>query len=462
LVCYGQKRNKAKKYVLLLAILMLNAWMGMAQRNDFSDYMSTRDSSMWFEVENLNYQARELEYRRDSLIMVRREIEEGEAFPGRSDTLRVLLQRTLQHHLGAISKQQKANELLGLIYRNHLQELESVRFWYVGDKKVMRAQRLFTQGRALQEKADSIREEVDERVMDRGEQARQLDYALRQEDRGLRKMNQAWQLYHSVTGGVKNVLKASLNPAPVLGHLKTIPDEALAMVNQSREEALQEKKRAGPARLEAPPTDTGPGNFRSEKEKAILPVKDSDLVFRVQIAASQKPFSPLSLDSIYSGMKDILLVRDNGWYRYTIGQCPTYHHADSLRKYVNIDDAFVVAYQNGQRLDANRYVRSPEQWPLVEMVDGLPSDTGVVYRVQISASTSPLKKKELQSIYCNSLPVYVTWEQPFYRYLIGSFQSYVRASELKRTLCTPGAFVVAHRNGQRINMREALSITGQP
>jgi len=454
--------NKAKKYVLLLAIMVLNTWMAVAQQDSFSDYMSARDSSMWFEIENLNYQARELEYRRDSLVRVRREIEESQSFPGRSDTLRSLLQRALQYHLEAISMQENANELLGLIYRNNLQELESVRFWYVGDKTVMKAQRLYTQGRALQQDADSIRDEVDDQLMDRGEQAQQLDYALRQEERGLRKMNQAWRLYHSVTGGVRSVLRASLHPEPIIGELKVITDETLALVNQSREEVLQEKERAIPANVGAPPTDTGPSNFYREQNAAILPVQESDLVFRVQIAASQKPFSSLSLDSIYSGMKDILLVRDNGWYRYTIGQCPTYHHADSLRKYVNIDDAFVVAYQNGQRRDASKYAQGPEQWPSVEMIDGLPSDSGVVYRVQVAASTSPLKKKELQSIYCNTLPVYASWEKPFYRYVIGSFRSYHKASQLQRTLCTPGAFVVAHRNGQRINIREALSITGQP
>lgn len=457
-----QKLKIMEKPLLILAIMILNTWMAGAQQNDFSDYISARDSSMWFEIENLNYQARELEYRRDSIIRVRREVEEGESFPGRSDTLRSLLQRALQYHLEAISRQETAHELMGLIYRNQLQELETVRFWYVGDKKVMRAQQLYKQGRALQEEADSIREQVDERLMDPGEQAQQLDYALRREDRGLRKMNQAWQLYHSVTGGVKNVLKASLEPEPVIGELKVITDEALAMVSQSREEVLQEQAKAYPTRIEAPPTDTGPGNFSRDEQEAILPVSESGPVFRVQIAASQKPFSPLSLDSIYSGMKDILLIRENGWYRYTIGQCPTYHHADSLRKYVNIDDAFVVAYQKNQRLDASNYVNGAEQWPAVELIEGLPADTGVVYRVQVAASPTPLEKQELQSIYCNSLPVHVSWEKPFYRYLIGSFRSYKGASELQRTLCTPGAFVVAHRNGQRINIREALSITGQP
>jgi hypothetical protein len=462
LVRYRKTLTKGIRQLLLLGLLVLNAWMAAAQQDDFSNYMSARDSSMWFEVENLNYQARELEYRRDSILMVRREVEEGESFPGRSDTLRSLLQRALQYHLEAISRQENANEMLGLIYRNQLQELETVRFWYVGDKQVMQAQRLYTQGRALQEEADSIREQVDQRLMDPGEQAQQLDYALRQEDRGLRKMNQAWQLYHNVTGGVKNVLKASLEPEPVIGQLKVISDEALAMVSRSREESLKEQAKTFPARVGSPPTDTGPGNFSADEEEAILPLPKSELVFRVQIAASPKPFSPLSLDSIYSGMKDILLIRENGWYRYTIGQCPTYHHADSLRKYAGIDDAFVVAYQNGERLDAGKYVKKPEQWPGVEMIEGLPSDTGVVYRVQVAASPTPLDKQELRSIYCNSLPVHVSWEKPFYRYLIGSFPSYKQASELQRTLCTPGAFVVAHRNGQRINIREALSITGQP
>jgi len=443
---------------------MLNVFSAIAQQGIPSEYLNAQDSSLWFRVDDLDYQAREHRYLRDSLIMAQRRIEEEENFSGKRDTLKSLLDRALQHHLKALKKQQNSNELLGLIYRNHLQELESVRFWYVGDKRLMHAQKLYTRARRLQEAADSIREEADQPFPDPAEKVSELDYALRREEQALRMMNRAWKIFHEVTDGVKRVLKQSFDPNPTIGRLKEISDEALAMVNQSRP-----TRNSGPNAdtnftdgANAPAVEDNPRPARKASPEPIPLENQSGLHFRVQIAASPDPISPVRLDSIYTGTKNILPLEEEGWYRYLIGRCATYHHADSLRNYVNMNDAFVVAYEDGKRLDASRYIKDPAEWPSLEMIEGLPSDTGVVFRVQVAATPDRLTESELKTIYCGNLPVVVSWEKPFYRYLIGSFDNYNQASKLQRTVCVPGAFVVAHQNGKRIDIREALSITGQP
>ena len=440
----------------------MNAFMARAQQDVFTEQLSAQDSSLWFRVENLDYQARELRYLRDSIIMAHRRIEEHENFPGKRDTLRNLLDRALQYHLKALSKQQNSNELLGLIYRNHLQELQTVRFWYVGDKRLMQAQELYTRARELQEEADSIREKAGQPFINPAEKASELDYALRREEQGLRKMNQAWHIYHNVTDGVKKVLQQALDPNPTIGQLKKIPDEALAMVHNSSSPAILRHQGGGNASGGGGSVSQMAENKRPEPNTPAepIPLEDqSGLHFRVQIAASPDPISPVRLDSIYKGTKNILLLQDDGWYRYLIGRCPTYHHADSLRKYIGLSDAFVTAYEDGKRLDARRNMMDPSEWPSLQLIDGLPSDTGVVFRVQVAATPSKLSTEELKSIYCGNLPVFVSWEKPFYRYLIGSFNNYQKASELQRTICVPGAFVVAHRKGRRIDIREALSAT---
>lgn len=436
----------------------MNTLVAKGQQNTFSDHLNAQDSSLWFQIENLDYQAREYRYVRDSIIMVHRRMDAEENFAGKRDTLKNLLSRALQYHLQAQNKQQSSNELLGLLYRNHLQELESVKLWYIGDDRIMSAQSLYAEARKLHLEAEAIRKKVERRNPDPAERASRLDHALRKEERGLRKMNRAWQLYHRVAGDEKNILKANFDPNPVIGELKVITDEALAMVRddhfvhpvQDAQDEVLPKNRE----IHLPSAETA--------EDQNLLESQTGLVFRIQIAASGNPISPIRLDSIYPGMKDIDLIRDDGWLRYTIGHCPTYHHADSLRNYIGVEDAFVVAYKDDQRVDAREYMKEPADWPPVKIMEGLPADTGVTFSVQVAASQNPLEKEELRSIYCGNLPVMVSWEKPFYRYLIGSFKNYVNASKLQRKVCVPGAFVVAHRDGKRIVIREALSIADNP
>lgn len=452
------------RYLLIGVFFLINAFMAEAQQDIFPEQLNAQDSTLWFRVENLDYQAREYRYLRDSIIMAHRRIEENENFPGKRDTLRNLLDYALQYHLRALSKQRNSNELLGLIYRNHLQELQTVRFWYVGDRRLMHAQKLYSRARELQEEADSIREKAKRPFINSAEKASRLDYALRREEQALRKMNQAWQIYHNVTDGVKRALRQSLDPDPTIGQLKEIPDEALAMVNNSSSPGVpgQHAGRISSSGRGSASVAKTPEKTRPERKTPAEPIpleNQSGLHFRVQIAASPNPISPVRLDSIYKGTKNILLLQDDGWYRYLIGRCPTYHHADSLRKYTGLGEAFVVAYEDGKRLEARQHIKDPSEWPDLQVKEGLPADSGVVFRVQLAATPSRLPTAELRSIYCGNLPVYVSWEKPFYRYLIGSFNNYNKASELQRAVCVPGAFVVAHQNGERIDMREALSIT---
>lgn len=453
-----------KRSVLLGLVLVLSILTTRAQQDVFSGQLNPRDSTLWFRIEDLDFQAGELEYRRDSLLRVRRQMEAREDFPGKRDSIRSILRRALQLHLEAIEKQQRSNEMLGLIYRNQLQELETVKFWYVGDKKVMQAQGLYSDARELQAEADSLRKIAENRVIDLAEKASQLDNALRREERALRKMSQAWQIFHNVTGGVKNVLKATLEPNPVIGKKKVISEDALAMISQpvDRREALHSGSEDSLATASGTVSPSGSRTVYSVSEEPPALESQTGLHYRVQIAESSSPLPTLRLDSIYPGRKNILLLEEEGLYRYMIGHCPTYHHADSLRKYINISGASVVAYRDQKRLDAGANQTSPDQCPPLRMTEGLPADSGLVYSVQVAASQNRMTPGQLKYIYCGNLPVYVSWEKPFYRYLVGSFDNYRAASRLQSTVCVPGTFVVAYRNGQRINIREAMAISREP
>lgn len=108
---------------------------------------------------------------------------------------------------------------------------------------------------------------------------------------------------------------------------------------------------------------------RNQKEREKLSENDSleeekgDIVYRVQIAAARIPLDESKLNSIYSGVKEVQLNRGNGWYRYSVGNCRTYYHARRLKKHIQVKGAFVVAYQDGERLNAYNMKTYPKTCP---------------------------------------------------------------------------------------------------
>lgn len=115
-------------------------------------------------------------------------------------------------------------------------------------------------------------------------------------------------------------------------------------------------------------TDTRPLTSEPEKKYSdipptlLLPV-ESGIYYRVQLAAAHKLVDPVSNYKKYNFNRPVKIEYHDGWYKYTIGSFATYSDASNFREMVitmkKISGAFIVAYQNGIRIEV------AEAWRLV-------------------------------------------------------------------------------------------------
>ena len=73
------------------------------------------------------------------------------------------------------------------------------------------------------------------------------------------------------------------------------------------------------------------------------------IIYKVQILTSNKE---LSLnDHRFKGHKGVSFYKENGVYKYTIGECNTLEECNRIRKQLlpDFNDAFVVRFVNGVR-----------------------------------------------------------------------------------------------------------------
>jgi hypothetical protein len=85
--------------------------------------------------------------------------------------------------------------------------------------------------------------------------------------------------------------------------------------------------------------------------KPEVELPDSMIVFyMVQIAAHTIQLLPDNLKNIYNGNMPIQELREDGWFKYTLGRYKTFEEAEKLLNQVKVARAFVVAYKNGKRV----------------------------------------------------------------------------------------------------------------
>ena len=96
-------------------------------------------------------------------------------------------------------------------------------------------------------------------------------------------------------------------------------------------------------------------------KKEPVRVKDSTIApitFMVQIAAHTVPMTDNYLrTNIYHGNKKISFRKEGIWYKYSIGHFDRFEDAQALLKECNVDKAFIVAYQEGKKLDVKEAVK---------------------------------------------------------------------------------------------------------
>jgi len=92
-----------------------------------------------------------------------------------------------------------------------------------------------------------------------------------------------------------------------------------------------------------------------------------------------------------------------------------------------------------------------------EQKDKQRSLQGLVFEVQIAASRKPISKWQLTKFYPAKDEIKTRHYDNWYKYSVGKFQDYEQAKSFKKTLRVKGAFVVAYKNEQKIDIKRAIS-----
>jgi len=86
----------------------------------------------------------------------------------------------------------------------------------------------------------------------------------------------------------------------------------------------------------------------------LLPV-ETGIYYRVQLAATHKLVDPVSIYKKYNFERPVKIEFHDGWYKFSIGSFAKYSDASDFREMVvtrkKISGAFIVAYQNGTRIE---------------------------------------------------------------------------------------------------------------
>jgi hypothetical protein len=184
---------------------------------------------------------------------------------------------------------------------------------------------------------------------------------------------------------------------------------------------------------------------------------DDDIIYRVQIAANKAQLSQRALSKIYYGKKNVEMINENGWFKYSIGDFEDYDGASKFRKQCGVNNAFIVAYRRGTRFMPSRMDKTGIT-SLGETAGDMISstfDAGLSFRVQVAANRVPMTKEQLKNIYKDDYSVELINEEGWYKYQLMGVRLFSDALRILRRAKVKGAFIVAYNEGAKLNLYAA-------
>ncbi len=210
-------------------------------------------------------------------------------------------------------------------------------------------------------------------------------------------------------------------------------------------------------------TSTSASNSRKTPE-----VEHGNVMYKVQIGASQKPLDVSFFNEKFGITEDISIEQTDSWYRYTVGNFRSYKAA---REYLNtqsrVEGAFIVKYENGQRVvptgitttDSNEYTTHTTATTTTTTTYVEPSSTqGICFRVQIGSSANKLSPNFFKDNFGITEDIYEEQVDGQYKYTVGYFKTYQEARKHSEKITSvQGAFVTAYKDGKRIPLQDAIN-----
>ena len=192
-------------------------------------------------------------------------------------------------------------------------------------------------------------------------------------------------------------------------------------------------------------------------EKELMPPEDK-VEFRVQVRASGDKRIPLQrFANNYHIREEVKEDFDGSWYRYSVGVFADYFEAKDYRNKIVteniINDAFVVAFFNGERLDSiSQLIQlAPDFYPL--KISAKERERGTVFRIQILAlKDGRANISELKNKYNINREIHEEIYNNWSKYTIGDCGYLDEAKKLRLELIDKGltgAFIVKFEKGER-------------
>lgn len=188
-------------------------------------------------------------------------------------------------------------------------------------------------------------------------------------------------------------------------------------------------------------------------------VRNENVVFKVQIAADTKSISSDNLHKIYSGYENVQHYEEDGMHKYSLGEFKTYEEANKFRENSGVKGAFVIAFQGEKKLNVLEAKRMKRCYDPIIISDWLSNNNQLIYKIQIAASSKKLSVNQIKYICCIESNVFLTKEDVWFRYSIGKFEKYQDAVKMKEKSGVNGAFVVAYKNGKKLDLSEARKMS---
>jgi len=203
--------------------------------------------------------------------------------------------------------------------------------------------------------------------------------------------------------------------------------------------------------------ETEIGIVTDENRGTLVPA-DEEVIYRVQIAAHRTELSQRALSRIYYGNKNVEMINENGWYKYSVGDFASYEEANAFRKRSGISNAFVVAFRKGMHVYPEPGEAGQAELAIPPPAQGGPQNIppGLVFRIQVAASRVPVSREQLKRIYPGDQAVEMIEEDGWYKYQLMGTRLYSDAVQIIRGITTRGAFIVAYEDGVKSNLADAV------
>jgi hypothetical protein len=163
------------------------------------------------------------------------------------------------------------------------------------------------------------------------------------------------------------------------------------------------------------------------------------------------------LKRIYPGNYPVEMISEDGWYKYQFLGVYLYSDALQIIRHVATNGTFIVAYENGFKIDLAKAVKKNKELERQVNSNGRKGTVPEInYHLQLVASRVALSPDELAIIYSGSEAVSVIYDHGWYKYHLKAGNSPEEAEQFRIINGVPKAFIIPYERAMKIDLPQAI------